>query len=87
WVTGDGASTIAELIETQLNSDPRRGRSEHHPLNPVRLDSAARLEIARQGFQADSVPPADTRVLIQRNGNVAFDVTDLVHPSVAEHVC
>src|SRR5690606_26874483 len=23
------------------------------------------------------------RVLIQRNGNVAFDVTDLVHPSVA----
>jgi cyanophycin synthetase len=87
WVTGDGVSTIETLVQTQLNSDPRRGRSEYHPLNPVRLDSAARLEIARQGFQPDSVAPAGTRVLIQRNGNVAFDVTDQVHPRIAEQVC
>lgn len=84
-VVGDGKSTIDELIELQLNSDPRRGSTEDHPLNRVRLDSAARLELKRQGFTADSVPPEGRQVLIQRNGNVAFDVTDRVHPSVAAH--
>ncbi|GAA4340923.1 cyanophycin synthetase [Pigmentiphaga soli] len=86
-VVGDGRSTIDELIDAQLNTDPRRGSTEDHPLNLVRLDSAARLELARQGFAAEAVPPAGAEVLIQRNGNVAFDVTDAVHPSVAAHVC
>ncbi len=85
-VIGDGRSTIRELIEQQINTDPRRGSLEDSPLNPVRLDSAARLEIARQGFEGDSVPPAGQSVLIQRNGNVAIDVTEQVHPSVAAHV-
>ncbi|MBS1190079.1 MAG: cphA [Rhodocyclaceae bacterium] len=83
WVTGDGQSTIKELIATQVNSDPRRGDTEEHPLNTIRLDSAATLEIKRQGFAADSVPPAGKEVLIQRNGNHAFDCTDLVHPETA----
>ncbi len=87
WVAGDGISSISQLIDRQLNSDPRRGRSERHPLNLVRLDSAVRLELSRQGFHSDSVPSEGARVLIQRSGNVAFDVTDLVHPSVAEQVC
>ncbi|WP_088139143.1 cyanophycin synthetase [Achromobacter xylosoxidans] len=86
WVTGDGKSTITELIDSQINTDPRRGRTENHPLNPVRLDSAARLEIARQGLSEDSVPPEGQRVLVQRSGNVAFDVTDRVHPSIAATV-
>lgn len=87
YVTGDGKSSILELIASQLNSDPRRGRTENHPLNPVRIDSAARLELKRQGFESgDAVPPAGQSVLIQRNGNVAFDVTDRVHPEVAEMV-
>ncbi|KAG1427074.1 hypothetical protein G6F57_023276 [Rhizopus arrhizus] len=63
WVTGDGKSTITELIDSQINTDPRRGRTENHPLNPVRLDSAARLEIARQGLSEDSVPDDGQRVL------------------------
>ncbi|MBV2159762.1 cyanophycin synthetase [Achromobacter denitrificans] len=86
WVTGDGKSTITELIDSQINTDPRRGRTENHPLNPVRLDSAARLEIARQGLAEDGVPAEGQRVLVQRSGNVAFDVTDRVHPSVAATV-
>jgi cyanophycin synthetase len=83
WVIGDGVHSVEDLIERQINTDPRRGSGEDCPLNKVRLDSAARLEIARQGLAADSVPPAGQEVLIQRNGNVAFDVTDLVHPEVA----
>ncbi len=84
-VTGDGKSTIQQLIDSQINSDPRRGTTEEHPLNLIRLDSAARLEIARQGFgSGDAVPPAGRTVLIQRTGNHAFDVTDEVHPAVAQ---
>ena len=86
WITGDGQGTVSELIERQINTDPRRGRTENHPLNIVRLDSAARLELARQSLSADSVPAAGRRVLIQRSGNVAFDVTDRVHPDTAATV-
>lgn len=86
WVTGDGRHTVRQLIDLQLNTDPRRGSDEDSPLNPVRIDSAARLELARQGLDGDSVPAEGQRVLIQRNGNVAFDCTDAVHPSVAARV-
>lgn len=82
-IMGDGVSTIAELIESQINSDPRRGSTENHPLNLIRLDSAAQMEIAHQGYQRDSIAPAGIKVLIQRNGNHAFDVTDQVHPATA----
>lgn len=85
-VIGDGRSTIAHLVTTQLNADPRRGHTEDHPLNPVRIDSAATIELARQGYTAESVPAAGIAVVIQRIGNVAFDVTDLVHPSTAAMV-
>lgn len=81
-VVGDGQHTVLELIASQINSDPRRGRGEDQPLNPVRIDSAARLELTRQGFDAESVIPVGREVLIQRNGNVAFDCTDEVHPEV-----
>ena len=37
-------------------------------------------------MDADSVPADGQRVLVQRSGNVAFDVTDKVHPSVAATV-
>ena len=83
-VTGDGRSTIVELIESQINADPRRGRTEDQPLNFIRIDSAARIEISRQGMTEDSIPDAGREVQIQRNGNVAFDCTDEVHPDVAD---
>ncbi len=86
WVVGDGRHTVRELIDLQLNTDPRRGSDEDSPLNPVRIDSAARLELARQSLDGDAVPAEGRRVLIQRNGNVAFDCTDTVHPSVAARV-
>lgn len=84
-VVGDGVSNVKQLIDIQLNTDPRRGTSEDHPLNLVFQDgeTAVRLELERQGFSPDSIPEKNKEVLIQRNGNVAFDVTDLVHPEVA----
>ncbi len=87
-VVGDGRSSITELVDSQLNTDPRRGTTEDYPLNRILLDEdpAVRLELVRHGYTPDSIPPEGKQVLIQRNGNVAFDVTDLVHPSVADTV-
>lgn len=85
-VTGDGVSSVNQLIEQQINSDPRRGSTETDPLNLIRIDSAARLELTRQGLDAESIPAAGREVLIQRNGNHAFDVTDEVHPETAAAV-
>ncbi|MBM4380638.1 MAG: cyanophycin synthetase, partial [Deltaproteobacteria bacterium] len=86
YVTGDGVHTVQQLIELQLNSDPRRGPGDECPLNLVELDDVARLDLERQGLTETSVPAAGVQVLIQRNGNVAHDVTDLVHPEVAEQL-
>ncbi|MDR1710204.1 MAG: cyanophycin synthetase [Candidatus Accumulibacter sp.] len=83
-VTGDGAHSVRDLVELQINRDPRRGPSESHPLSNIRLDSAARIELSRQKLEPDSVPDAGREVLIQRNANHEFDVTDEVHPETAE---
>ncbi|RZU01191.1 cyanophycin synthetase [Rivibacter subsaxonicus] len=88
WVTADGRGNVAELVDAQINSDPRRGLTEDHPLNRLdpREDGVILLDLQRQGLTPDSVPAAGKRVLIQRNGNVAIDCTDAVHPEVAHQV-
>jgi len=85
WISGDGHSTVAQLIDSQINADPRRGTTEAHPLNRLDLaeDEVIRLDLARQGLASESVLPAGKRVLVQRNGNVAIDCTDDIHPEVA----
>ena len=85
WVTGDGVSTIDALADQQINQDPRRGTGEDSPLNVVIPSNSAEviLELERAGLTPESIPTAGQKVLIQRNGNVAFDVTDIAHPTVA----
>lgn len=87
-VTGDGRSSVRELIDTQINCDPRRGTTEDHPLGLIDLatDGAVMLDLQRQGLTPTDVPVAGRRVLIQRNGNVSIDCTDEVHPEVAHQV-
>ena len=85
WVTGDGKSNIIELVDSQINTDPRRGTTEDAPLNALAPEKGAEiiLELQRQGMTAYSIPQDGQKVLIQPNGNVAWDVTDKIHPSVA----
>jgi cyanophycin synthetase len=86
WVTGDGTQNVQALVDSQINTDPRRGTTEEFPLNIVqpRESEEVLLDLQRQGLTPDSVPDAGRKVLIQLNGNVANDVTDSVHPAVAE---
>jgi len=88
WITADGQLSVMELIDSQINSDPRRGVSEDHPLNrldPLE-DAVIMLDLQRQGFGLHDVAPAGKRLLVQRNGNVAIDCTDEVHPDIAHCV-
>ena len=84
-VIGDGTSTIDELIDRQINSDPRRGAAEEFPLDVINLvhNMVARHEVERQGFSGESVPPAGREVLVVRTGNHTCDITDDVHPETA----
>ncbi|NHC07297.1 cyanophycin synthetase [Azonexus fungiphilus] len=82
-VSGDGKATVQQLIDSQINTDPRRGETELHPLSIIRIDTAAKIELERQGLTGDSIPAAGREVLIQRNANHAFDCTDDVHPDTA----
>ncbi|MCH7343213.1 cyanophycin synthetase [Pelomonas sp. CA6] len=88
WIAGDGQHTVIELIDLQINSDPRRGLTEDFPLNRINIreDAVVLLDLQRQGLTGDSVLEAGRRVLVQRNGNVANDCTPLVHPEVAHAV-
>ncbi len=85
WVLGDGKSTVLELVELQINSDPRRGLTEEFPLNRLNAasDGVILLDLERQGLSGTAIPEAGRRVLIQRNGNVSIDCTAEVHPEVA----
>lgn len=86
YVTGDGSSTVEQLVDSQLNTDPRRGENEDYPLNHLILSREATvlLDLQRQGLSPEAVPAAGRQVLIQRNGNLSVDCTDQVHPDV-EH--
>lgn len=84
WVVGDGKRSVRQLIEQEINTDPRRGDAESLPLSPVLFDSMLELELARQNLKADDIPNSGHEVLVQRTGNMAFEVTHLVHPDVAE---
>ncbi len=81
-VTGDGQSTIEQLVHV-LNQDPKRGEAYTDPLGVLKLDAAAKIELAKQGLSIDSVPAKDRVVLVRRTGDLTTDCTDEVHPLTA----
>jgi cyanophycin synthetase len=82
YITGDGVRSIEQFV-TELNTDPRRGEDVDSPLYAVEFDEMTLGVLKRQGYELASIPREGERVLIQRNGNLAVDVTDLVHPDNA----
>ncbi|MCB2050512.1 MAG: acetate--CoA ligase family protein, partial [Novosphingobium sp.] len=86
-VTGDGRSTIAELVEIE-NRDPNRGPSPDLPMNLLEIDDEATLVLEREGLTTQSVPQAGAFVRLRRAANVSrggrpVAVFDKVHPDNA----
>jgi cyanophycin synthetase len=86
-VVGDGVSSVSDLVD-KVNADPRRGDGHATSLTKIRFDDIAIARLKEQGYDADSVPPKGTRVVLRNNANLstggtATDVTDDVHPEVA----
>ncbi|GAB3772853.1 cyanophycin synthetase [Ramlibacter monticola] len=87
-VVGDGELTVAELV-AKVNADPRRGDGHATSLTKIRIDDIAIALLAEQGLTTGSVPARGQRVRMRHNANLstggtATDVTDDVHPEVAE---
>ena len=86
-VTGDGAHTVAELIDIE-NRNPLRGEGHEKPLTKIRKDDEIlRAFMRKEGWGMEDVPAAGERVMLcagmnLSTGGTARDVTDEVHPTV-----
>ncbi|MCM8570611.1 cyanophycin synthetase [Gramella jeungdoensis] len=84
-VTGDGHSTIAELVEL-TNRDPRRGFRHENLLTKIEIDKTSLKLINKKGYDLNSILPAGEHLILKDTANLstggtAEDVTDIVHPS------
>jgi cyanophycin synthetase len=82
-VVGDGAHTIAELVET-INQDPRRGIGHEKVLTRLELDHQALRLIEAAGLTTEAVLPDGKIFYLRSTGNLStggtsVDVTDAIH--------
>ncbi len=87
-VVGNGQDTIRALID-KVNQDPRRGYGHEKPLTRIKVDPLVIMALSRRGLSLDHVPALGDTVVLRDNANLstggtARDVTDQVHPSVAD---
>lgn len=83
-VTGDGVSTIAELIERE-NRRPERRDTPTSPMGKIISDPAMERYLEEQQLSLDTVLKPDQQVFLRKvanlsAGGVSIDATDQVHP-------
>jgi cyanophycin synthetase len=83
-ITGDGVSTIQQLID-ETNKDPRRGVGHEKVLTAITIDTGTLAILTDAGLKPGSVLPAGKLLLLKdtanlSSGGTADDVTDDVHP-------
>ena len=89
-VTGDGKSTVRELVEAE-NLNPARGEGHTNILTKIPMDALAAAILEKQGCDFDAVVPAGVSVDLRGNANLstggtAEDVTDLL-PEETRDIC
>jgi cyanophycin synthetase len=89
-VTGDGRSSVRELVEIE-NRNPARGAGHTNILTKIPMDDLAAQVLAKQGYTFDSVLPGGVSVDLRGNANLstggtAEDVTDLL-PAETRDIC
>jgi cyanophycin synthetase len=83
-VTGDGVSSVRQLIE-QRNLEPARLKRFGAPLSAIEINEEARSLLAERGMDFDSVPEAGDWIRLRRASNIATGGTpegvfEKVHP-------
>ncbi|WP_347156859.1 cyanophycin synthetase [Pontibacter chitinilyticus] len=83
-VTGDGTSTIKQLID-EKNRDPRRGFGHEKVLTRITIDKHTRSILKSLNLDSRSVLPAGKELYLKSTANIstggtATDVTDLLDP-------
>ena len=88
-VTGDGTSSVRELVDL-ANADPRRGVGHEKVLTRIKLDDAAEALVRSQGLEGiDDVPAEGQTVKLALTGNmstggISIDRTLEAHPENIE---
>lgn len=83
WVTGDGSSTIQELIDRE-NRSPARLDTPTSPMGKIQCDAAMERYLAEQGWSLDSVLERDRVVYLRKVANLSaggasIDATRTIH--------
>jgi cyanophycin synthetase len=83
-VTGDGKSTIQELIEIE-NRDPRRGYGHENVLTEISMDRETTEQLAKKQYTLDSILKKGELCYLKGTANLSTggtstDVTEVVHP-------
>ena len=92
-VSGDGHSTISELID-KINQDPRRGFGHEKMLTEIKVDAMTRRLLGQKNYTPDTVLPRGEVFYLKTTANLSTggtseDVTDTVHSTnifIAERV-
>ncbi len=87
-VTGDGTSTVEQLVDL-TNADPRRGVGHEKVLTRIKVDAAALDVLEGQGHSLTSVPAQGETVRLALTGNmstggISIDRTFEAHPENVE---
>lgn len=92
-VTGNGSSTVEELIQ-ETNQHPDRGDGHDNILTRISIDRTSLGVLKRQGFEMDTVLKKGEVAYLRATANlstggIAIDRTDEIHPQniwIAERV-
>jgi cyanophycin synthetase len=85
-VTGNGTSTIQELIETE-NKDPRRGYGHENVLTEITIDRETTDQLGKVNYTLETVLKKDEKCYLKGTANLSTggtstDVTDIIHPTI-----
>lgn len=83
-VTGDGVSTIHQLIDAE-NKDPRRGYGHENVLTEITVDRETHEQLAKQNYGLETILKKNEKCYLKGTANLSTggtstDVTDIVHP-------
>lgn len=84
-VTGDGSSTLQELIDA-VNADPRRGFGHEKVLTQIKMDAVTEKILVDKELTLASVLAKDEVLYLKPTANLSTggtstDVTEFVHPN------